>query len=315
MMVICAVLWSTSGVVMKYIDWSPFLIGGGRAIFSTTIVGISVYISGYKLKVTKKCVCSAAASFINVVLYIAGNKLTTAANSIVLQYTAPIFILVITAFVLKKKLKKIEVSMILLATFGIILFFMDKLDTNGMVGNILSVLSGLFLAIMMVLNGIIEDDGERMTGILLGHGSLALIGTPIGLMLTDSANITTFPILLVVYLGVFQMGLSYVIYGRVAGKISPVAASLISMIEPMLNPVLVALIYGEIPGFWAIIGAIIIILAVVIYTIFDGKEDEENTDKNITGGNNAAGNDAGGSNADGNNVVGNNADESGSLNG
>ena len=274
MMVICAVLWSTSGLVMKYIDWSPFLIGGGRAVFSTLVVGVSMIITGNKLKVSKLCVLSAIMSFLNVNFFIAANKLTTAANAIVLQYTAPIFVLVITGLVLHTKLKKVEIGAVGLALIGIVLFFMDQMDTNGMIGNIFAVLSGFFMAIMMVANGTIKDDDERLTGVLLGHGSLALISLPIGLLLTDSSMITLVPILLVVYLGIFQLGIPYALYGRASGIISPIACSLISMIEPMLNPVWVALFYKEIPGFWALVGAVLIIAAVIGYTMIEDRESK-----------------------------------------
>lgn len=273
-MVVCAVLWSTSGIIMKFINWNAFLIAGGRAVFSTSIIAVSTIKTGHKLKITKMGLWAALLSFLNVNCFIAANKLTTAANSIVLQYTAPIFVLIITAFILKKKLKVYEYASVFLALAGMILFFMDDMDMNGMLGNLLAVTSGFFMGIMMVLNGQIEDEGERMTSILIGHGSVAVIGVPIGLILTDVQAITGREILLVVFLGLFQLGIPYILYGKAAGMISAVACSLISMIEPMLNPVWVALFYDEVPGRWALVGAIIIIGAVVMYSVLDRDPEE-----------------------------------------
>lgn len=271
MMVACGVLWSMSGITMKYIEWSPLLIVGGRGVFSAVIIYVSMMMSGYSLKVTKKSLGIAFLTFMNLVLFVSANKYTTAANAIVLQYTAPVFVLLVTAFVLKRKLKPFEILTVLAALFGIILFFMDQVSGNGLSGNIMAVASGFFMGIMYAVTGEIKDDGERISGLVLGHSALALICIPIGAVLTDPANITLLPILLVVFLGVVQMGIPYSLYGRATALISGVEVSLISMIEPILNPIWVALIYGEVPGSRALIGAVLIIGAVIAYTVIDAK--------------------------------------------
>ena len=271
MMVICGVLWSMSGITMKYINWSPLLIVGGRGIFSAVIIYISMRMSGYRLKVTGKSLGIAFLTFMNLVCFVSANKYTTAANAIVLQYTAPVFVLIVTAFILKRRLRSFEIVTVFAAMFGIVLFFMDQVSGNGLFGNILAVTSGFFMGIMYALTGEIKDDGERISGLVLGHTALALICVPIGIFLTDPSEITLVPILLVVFLGVVQMGIPYSLYGRATALISGVEVSLISMIEPILNPIWVALIYGEIPGSRALTGAVLIIGAVIAYTIIDAK--------------------------------------------
>lgn len=285
MMVACGVLWSMSGITMKYIDWSPLLIVGGRGVFSALIIYVSMRMSGYSLKVTKKSLGIAFLTFMNLVLFVSANKYTTAANAIVLQYTAPVFVLLVTAFVLKRKLRPFEILTVLAALFGIILFFMDQVSGNGLSGNIMAVASGFFMGIMYAVTGEIKDDGERISGLVLGHSALALICIPIGAVLTDPANITLIPILLVVFLGVVQMGIPYSLYGRATALISGVEVSLISMIEPILNPIWVALIYGEVPGSRALIGAVLIIGAVIAYTVIDARNtlpDESVINTDIT---------------------------------
>lgn len=285
MMVACGVLWSMSGITMKYIEWSPLLIVGGRGVFSAIIIYVSMMMSGYSLKVTKKSLGIAFLTFMNLVLFVSANKYTTAANAIVLQYTAPVFVLLVTAFILKRKLKPFEILTVLAALFGIILFFMDQVSGNGLSGNIMAVASGFFMGIMYAVTGEIKDDGERISGLVLGHSALALICIPIGAVLTDPANITLLPILLVVFLGVVQMGIPYSLYGRATALISGVEVSLISMIEPILNPIWVALIYGEVPGSRALIGAVLIIGAVIAYTVIDARNtlpDESVINKDTT---------------------------------
>ncbi len=281
MMVACGVLWSMSGITMKYINWNPLLIVGGRGVFSALIIFISMKMSGYKLKVTKKSLGIAFLTFMNLVLFVSANKYTTAANAIVLQYTAPIFVLIVTAFILKRKLRSFEILTVFAALIGIVLFFMDQVSGNGMSGNIMAVASGFFMGIMYALTGEIKDDGERISGLVLGHTALAVICIPLGYIFTDHSEITLIPILLVVFLGVVQMGVPYSLYGRATALISGVEVSLISMIEPILNPIWVALIYGEIPGSHALIGAVLIIGAVIAYTIIDARSPELPAD-NIT---------------------------------
>ncbi|MCR5181965.1 MAG: DMT family transporter [Clostridia bacterium] len=275
MMVVCAVLWSISGITMKYIDWSPFLISGGRGLFSALIVYLSMRVSHYPMKFTKKSMGIAICTFINILTFISANKLTTAANAIVLQYTAPIFVVLITVFVLKRRLKAHEIIAVLVAICGVVLFFLDQMSPQGMLGNILATTSGFFMGLVYALSGEIKDDGERISGLVIGHALLALIGIPVGLVFTDPANITLVPILLVVFLGTVQMGIPYVLFGRASVMISGVELSLITMLEPMLNPLWVALIYGEIPGPRALFGMLLIIGAVVAYTVIDAKRSKE----------------------------------------
>ena len=226
-------------------------------------------------EVTKKSLGIAICTFINILTFISANKLTTAANAIVLQYTAPIFVVLITVFILKRKLKAHEIIAVLVAIMGVVLFFLDQMSPQGMLGNILATTSGFFMGLVYALSGEIKDDGERISGLVIGHALLAVIGIPIGLIYTDPANITLVPILLVVFLGTVQMGIPYVLFGRASVMISGVELSLITMLEPMLNPIWVALIYGEIPGPRALFGAVLIIGAVVAYTVIDAKQSQE----------------------------------------
>ncbi len=281
MMVVCAVLWSLSGITMKYIDWSPFLISGGRGLLSALVVYLSMRVSRYPMKFTKKSMGIAICTFINILTFISANKLTTAANAIVLQYTAPIFVVLITVFVLKRRLKAHEIIAVLVAICGVVLFFLDQMSPQGMLGNVLATTSGFFMGLVYALSGEIKDDGERISGLVIGHALLAIIGIPVGLIFTDPANITLVPILLVVFLGTVQMGIPYVLFGRASVMISGVELSLITMLEPMLNPLWVALIYGEIPGPRALFGMVLIIGAVIAYTVIDAKQSKEYNERPV----------------------------------
>ena len=171
-----------------------------------------------------------------------------------------------------------EVMVVLITMVGMVLFFFDQLSPGNVLGNLLAILAGIGLALMFVMVGRGgDDDSTRMSGILIAHAMTALIGIPLGIIATiiaasgsslagtagsTAASPLGMEILFVVILGVFQLGIPYVLYGIASKDCSPLACSLIGMLEPLLNPVWVAIFIGEVPGMFALIGALIILATV-----------------------------------------------------
>lgn len=282
LMALCGVMWSLGGIFIKLISWNPLLIAGIRSIIAAIILGGYMY---YKRIPINICKCSTGAGIglsSSCMLFVMANKLTTAANAIVLQYAAPVFILIISAVFLKQKLHKREIIVVSITMAGIILFFFDQLSTGSMIGNLLGILAGIGLAVMLVMIGLGgKDDSIRMTGILIAHCLTSVIGTPIGLMTTTST--TGLEILYIVILGIFQLGIPYVLFAIATRDCPPLAASLIAMLEPLLNPVWVAIFVGEMPGLFALLGAAIIIVTVTWWCISDNNENSNsNTTQQIT---------------------------------
>ena len=271
-MLACAVMWSISGIIIKYIDWSPLAIAGGRSLVSAVVVVVFMVASKMKPIINKQVIWAGVSLFGCVTCFVTANKMTTAANAIVLQYIAPAFVLIISAVFLKHKLKKIEIAVVASTFLGIILFFVDEIDFDGMMGNFIAICSGLFMAIMFVFNGKLNLDA-RMTGILVAHLLTATIGLPIGFA-TYETVIMQQDIMLILLLGVVQLGIPYVLYALAASKISPLSCSLIGMIEPLLNPIWVAIFYGEMPGLFAVLGGVIVIVSVLVHNIWDEKQSK-----------------------------------------
>ena len=123
---------------------------------------------------------------------------------------------------------------------------------------------------MFIFNGGIHDMSEKMTGILLAHIMTAAIGIPVGIM-TSAPAVSGMEIGCIFILGVVQLGIPYVLYGKASSLIRPLACSLIGMVEPLLNPVWVALFYGEVPGLFALLGGVIVLGAVVFYNVWEEK--------------------------------------------
>ena len=281
LMVITAIMWSMGGIFIKLISWSPFLIAGWRSAISGSVMAVFMLNQKIRFKWNRYSFGAGIGLSFSATLFTIANKLTTAANAIVLQYTAPIFILVLSAVLFRQRLVRKEIAVVAVTMIGMVLFFFDQLSPGNVMGNLLAILAGIFLALMFVMVGRGgDDDSTRMSGILIAHAMTAVIGIPLGLAAANGllfggelaeamAGVVAAPaaplgleILYVVILGVFQLGIPYVLYAIASKDCSPLACSLIGMLEPLLNPVWVAIFIGEMPGMWALVGAVIIIATV-----------------------------------------------------
>ena len=195
-------------------------------------------------------------------LFSLANKLTTAANTIVLQFTAPIFVILLAAVFWKKRPKGLDMAACALVLAGVICFFVDSLEMGGTLGNFLALLSGLTYAGVFLLNEL--PNADPISSVFWGDTISVVLGLP---FLIQETIFTPTAIASVVILGAFQVGLAYVLM-CIGLKTTPaVTASLISGIEPVLNPILVALFYGETVGRMALTGAGIVVISVVGYNV------------------------------------------------
>lgn len=271
LMVVTAAMWSIGGIFIKLVSWNPLMIAGMRSMISAMVLGGYMVYKRIPFKFCKASMGAAIGLSCSAMLFVMANKLTAAANAVVLQYSAPVFILIITAFLLHKRLEKREIIAVALTMCGIVLFFFDQLSPGNVMGNILGILAGVFLAIMFVSMGEGgDDDSIRMSGILMAHLIAAVIGMPVGTVLTES--VTGMEILYVVILGVFQLGIPYVLYAIASRDCPPLACSLIGMLEPLLNPVWVAIFVHEMPGTFAFIGGAVIIATVGWWCVVSGRK-------------------------------------------
>lgn len=257
---IAAILWSTAGLLIKWIPWSPMAIAGIRS----GIAGI-VILSYWKVRYgtlppmpSKQKFFGAVNYVILVMLFIGANKLTTAANAILLQFTAPVWVMIFAAIFLKEPIKKSDIGTVVLVLGGMSLFFMGNLNAGGMVGNVLAILSGVAMAIMVVsLKGV--QTGSPLEIVFWGNVLTFIVGMPFygGLEITQGSVSGIF------LLGVFQLGVSYIFFAQGISKVTALEGILIPVLEPLLNPVWVFLFYGERPTLYALLGGIVVIGAVL----------------------------------------------------
>jgi drug/metabolite transporter (DMT)-like permease len=264
-----ALLWSTGGVLIKFIPWGALSIASVRGLISV------MFLLGLRLlrrrkgksrlvRFTRYNVAAGAAMFATSALFLAANKLTTAANAIVLQYIAPILILLYTAVVQKQRPSKAEILLTILVFFGCVLAFSDKLGGKGSLGDVLAVLSGFTFAALILISRMEETQAED--GQIIGCGMSFLFCLPF--LLTDqSVTFAPASVGAILALGLLQYSLPSFLFAKGVKMTHPLAASIILTAEPIMNPVWVFLFLGELPGTLAIIGFVLVISAVTLQSL------------------------------------------------
>lgn len=265
---LAAALYSIGGLCIKVIPWNGMSINSARNIVAVIVVGGYLAATKHPLRFNKFIALGALSVCGTNVLFSLANKMTTAANTIVLQFTAPIFVILLGMVFWKRKPMKLDVIACIVVLTGVVCFFIDGLEMGGMLGNVLALISGLTYAGVFLLNEM--PDSDPICSVFWGDVCSIFLGLP---FLVKETNFTATAITSVIILGAFQVGLAYILM-CIGLKTTPaVTASLISGIEPILNPVLVAIFYGEPVGSMALVGAVIVIVGVVGYNVIKAKQN------------------------------------------
>ncbi|MCI8648848.1 MAG: EamA family transporter [Anaerotruncus sp.] len=268
LMVICSILWSIAGIFIKLIPWNPLVIAGWRSLLSAGCVAVYMYVTHLRFCLNRNSLISSVFLSLTFLAFVSANKLTTAANAIVLQFTAPVFILILSFFLLHQRFSRADLLTVLLTLGGISLFFLDQLSAGNLFGNLVAIFAGFSMGCMYLITGNVSEQ-ERMSGILMGHLLTALIGCPFALVFDTPVN--TAAVLSILALGIVQLGIPYVLYGIAVKSCPPLVCSLLGAIEPLLNPVWVFLFDGEAPGIFALLGGVIVIFTISIWCIWRGR--------------------------------------------
>lgn len=269
-MLLCAALWSIAGILFKLIPWNGFAVAGMRSLISGITIYVSMHLMGVHYVLNRRTLIAGFFSGCTYLCFTVSNKLTTSANAIVLQFTSPVFIIIYSAILFGKKPRKQDMAVVLFTLLGISLFFLDQLKPGYLIGNFVAIGAGMFMAGMYVAVGEIQEE-ERFSGILNGQALTFLTGLPF--FIVTKPAVTPTALIALLTLGVFQLGLSYVLYVKASRYCPPLACCLLGAIEPLLNPVWVFLFNGEKPGIFALIGAVVVIVSITVWSAF-GQEKE-----------------------------------------
>ncbi len=271
-MLICAMLWSIAGIFIKFIPWNGFAIASMRSLIAGITMLIYIFASGRKIIINKKVIVSGVLTSCGYICFVVSNKLTTAANAIVLQFTSPVFIVVLSAILFKRKISRADMITVICTMIGITLFFIDQMSGGTMLGNFIAILSGLLMASMFITVGNLPGD-ERFSAALMGQTFTFLVGLPF--VIATRPELSLVPVLSILTLGIFQLGISYVLYIKASMTCPPLACCLLAAVEPMLNPVWVAIFDGERPGRFALVGCIIVVFSVTIWCALSKESDKK----------------------------------------
>jgi drug/metabolite transporter (DMT)-like permease len=264
-----AVLWSTGGLFIKWTSISGLELSFGRSLLAAITVAIFTRHEGFGLnRVTALASVLYAALLI---LFVMATKETTAANAIFLQYTAPVYLLILEPLLYKEKFRSRDLITVTICVLGMSLFFVGKLRPQDVTGNLLALASGFcFACYFLLLRHSKSRAVNRASSVIYGNLLVVLIAAPAGLKVLP--RLSSHDALSVVYLGVVQIGLAYTLFTvAMARGVRSLDAGIIGYVEPVLNPIWVYLVLGERPTQWALVGGAIIVIAVVCHTLIEAR--------------------------------------------
>ncbi len=265
-----ALLWSTGGLFIKWTTLSGLELSFGRSLFAAITVALFTRHEGFGLNRLTAVASVLYAALL--LLFVLATKQTTAANAIFLQYTAPVYLLILEPLVYKEKFRSRDLITVLVCLAGMTLFFVGKLRPQDVTGNLLALASGLCFALyVLLLRHAKARTVNRASSVIYGSLLLVIFAAPAGLAAIP--RLTRHDVLVVLYLGVVQIGLAYTLFTvAMARGVRSLDAGIVGYIEPVLNPVWVFLVLGEKPSGWALLGGVIIIVAVVSHMLLDARE-------------------------------------------
>ncbi len=249
-----AFLWSLAGVFIKFLDRPPLTIVFYRSLFAALVFTPFLRRGGRRpgapIAMSALTYTAAISSFV------AANKLTTAANAIVLQYTAPIFVFLFSRLVLREKIARLNGVALAVSMAGVAVIALDSAGRPEMAGVLLALLSGLlFAAYMINLRRTAAVDPVFLTWI--NNISCALLLLP---AVRSDLGVSATELGILMVMGAVQLGMPYFLFSKGLRAVALQEASLIALIEPVLNPLWVALVVGEIPSSATIAGGALILL-------------------------------------------------------
>ena len=255
---IAGLLWSSGGLFIKLISLPAMQLAFFRCTIAALTFGI---IFRKRILLFNKLTLINSAFYAGVLItFVIATKTTTAANAIFLQATAPIYILIFEPILTKTKYERINIITVAVCMIGMLLFFVGKLEPGHLEGNIIALLSGVAFASFFL--GMKKNEPQyQISSIFYGNILVAIISIP---FMFSLETLTSSDLWMVTFLGVFQIAIAYAFFSAGLKRIYAVEASIISMIEPVLNPVWVFIGYGEVPSLTAMIGGLIILGSIIV---------------------------------------------------
>ncbi len=259
---VAALLLSIGGLCIKMIPWQPLSINSFRSIIALAILIPFAKITRVPFRLTPGVLAGAGAVWGATTLYTVATKLTTAGNAVLLQFTAPMFVILFMWLVFRERPRRLDIVACLCIFGGVVCFFLDSLGSGRFVGDVIAVLSGICYAWVFMMQRL--PGGSPLWSTILGQALGAVVGLP---SLVQETQFDGTSLLFGALLGVFQLGLAYAFLTTGLKYAKPITASLVTGIEPVLNPILVALVVGETLSPLALVGGAVVFVSVMTYNL------------------------------------------------
>jgi drug/metabolite transporter (DMT)-like permease len=270
LMVLVTLIWSANGLLIKLVDWTPLAISGLRSALAAAAL---LPFMGKPRRLFSVGTLAGGIAFAGaLVTFVIATKLTTAANAIFLQLTAPVYVALLSGWILKERVSALDWIVTGVILGGMLLFFGDNLTMEGFWGNISAILSAVCWAVFVLFYRKEKDDVPLKIPII-GHIICTLTGLPFVIAAgwwPTSGGIWIFP------MGAVGAGLSFVLYTWVIRRLEAIEAIITQTIEPIFNPVWVFLVVGEKPGPWALLGGGIVLTSITLHAILRQRRRSRN---------------------------------------
>ena len=257
LLILTGVLWSTGGFIIKAIPWPPLTIAGLRS--GITFALVYCY-SRPKFSKFDKYTWGGALSYaLMVVCFVIGNKMTSAGNVILIQFSAPVYVAIFSFSFLGEKATKVDWLTIFIILTGLGFFFMDELSLYQLWGNIFALMSGIgFAGLTLFMRK--QKDGRPIDLVILGNLITFLLCTP---FYVKAVPFEIQPWLLITFLGVVQLGFAYILYSTAIKYVSALDAIIYPVVEPIFNPIFAFIFLGENMGINALFGGALVVAGVI----------------------------------------------------
>ncbi|MBC2711300.1 MAG: EamA family transporter [Desulfosarcina sp.] len=263
-----AIFWSTSGVLIKLVALHPMAIAGWRSLIAG---GVILLLCRKEVKISWGLHPLLAAGCMGLfcICFVVATKLTTAANAIVLQYSASTYVAILAPRMLGEPTRRQDWYFLSLVVAGICLFFMDDISTRGTLGILVGMVGSIFWAGAMIF---LRKSRGGSTAWPIALGNFMAAGLCLPFMFRQAPSSMDW--LGLAGLGIISLGAGYAVFSYAIKRVRALEAVLIPSIEPLINPMWVFLATGEAPGMWAFIGGTLVLAAVTvrgISTAYNGR--------------------------------------------
>lgn len=259
-MALAALLFSFGGVLVKIIPWHPFSINCIRSFLAALIIGLFLKCSGHKLTINFPVFCGAVCVSLTSIFFTLATRLTAAANAIIIQYSCPIFVILLSFLIFRKRPQKYDIAAVIAVFCGILWFFIGDIGKGNFTGNMLALCAAVVCGGNYMMN--MSRRADPLSSIFIGIVISIFIGFPFLFQETVFTSTVLAPL---IFMGIVQYGAAYVIFYYGIRSCQSLTASLIGCLEPVLNPVWVALLYGEVIGLESLPGALLVLGTVILY--------------------------------------------------